>query len=587
MVHVGIDIGTSNTVVALMQPGEEPAVRRIDGEVLVPSIVAVADVGGNPAVGRSGADEWANPDYNPDGIFRRWKLAMGEGKLFSTMQFGPGSTPVEITPEWLTTRLVEFVLAAVSGGTGGETVESVLITVPHGWRRDAPEKCRATRQAAAAAVVAGQPIAIHPTTVSEPVAAAAYWLWEAQRAGHVESQQFAGKHILVCDVGGGTFDLSLVQVGAATDPLTVVDAINSNYAGDYVTALLLARAVAQFNSEHHTELADDPDEILGLLSGSPDADLRSWFLELQRLQRDMSIRFLHAKKAGTVPKQKMSVTLAEQDGLERDIRFTVTPHDFLQTLEPFYDAGRELVKTFLKRHGTSPPYAVVFAGGGSRIAGVPDRIVGAALADLFDNSAVADVLDRITINDYKIDQAVALGAALVAGDAVRVEERLLCDIGLQVNLDESLAEHLGAAADAAVLMTPVLERGGTLPATFTSETYQLDMYVSGGKTLDVTVVVDDDPQHPWHQAYTVDVPDTFGEHPCSIVITADTDGVLHVGLHFIDGFSTQIDGRYVRERSGRSRLVVGIPGRQAPPSPEMVRISPQQFVDAVTSLRGG
>ena len=157
MVHIGIDIGTSNTVVALANPGGEPEVRRIKDNALVPSLIAVAEQGGHVMAGVDAVDEWANSDQESVGIFRRWKLRMGEGEVLRTMRFGgAASTPMEITPEWLTTRLVEHVLSEVAGGVGGETVDSVLITVPHGWRRDSPEKCQATRQAAASAIVNGK-----------------------------------------------------------------------------------------------------------------------------------------------------------------------------------------------------------------------------------------------------------------------------------------------------------------------------------------------------------------------------------------------------------------------------------------------
>ena len=114
------------------------------------------------------------------------------------------------------------------------------------------------------------------TTVSEPVAAAVYWLWQAKHDG--ADLDFAGKHILVCDVGGGTLDLSLVRVGADDEPLTVVDAINNNYAGDSATALLMARAAKQYNNENGTSLPTDAEEILRQLGDEPIAQLRSWFV---------------------------------------------------------------------------------------------------------------------------------------------------------------------------------------------------------------------------------------------------------------------------------------------------------------------
>ena len=582
MVHIGIDIGTSNTVVALANAGGEPEVRRIKDNALVPSLIAVAEQGGHVMAGVDAVDEWANSDQESVGIFRRWKLRMGEGEVLRTMRFGgAASTPMEITPEWLTTRLVEHVLSEVAGGVGGETVDSVLITVPHGWRRDSPEKCQATRQAAASAIVNGKKVEVQRTTVSEPVAAAVYWLWQAKHDG--ADLDFAGKHILVCDVGGGTLDLSLVRVGADDEPLTVVDAINNNYAGDFATALLMARAAKQYNNENGTSLPTDAEEILRQLGDEPIAQLRSWFVDLQTMQKEMSTRIAAALRRNQQPTQKKRVVLEDP---HNGMSFSLTAAEFIETLEPFYAHGRELVRSFLSGHRGSAPYAVVFAGGGSRIHGVSGRIAGAALQDIY-GGAADGAMRRIQINDNKIDQAIALGAALVASGTVKVEERLLCDIGLEGRLDESLAAELNAKAGVPMLLMPILRRGSKLPATFSSEDYKFDVAVKGGESLDFTIVIDDDPDEPWNQRWKVDVPSSTGHHQCSVDVSADPDGLLEVTLRYIDGFQTNIKGRLSRERSGRSKLLFRGQNPGGLAQEDRQRITPEQFVSAMTALRTG
>ena len=170
-----------------------------------------------------------------------------------------------------------------------------------------------------------------------------------------------------------------------------------------------------------------------------------------------------------------------------------------------------LLRSFLSGHRGSAPYAVVFAGGGSRIHGVSGRIAGAALQDIY-GGAADGAMRRIQINDNKIDQAIALGAALVASGTVKVEERLLCDIGLEGTLDESLAAELNAKAGVPMLLMPILRRGSKLPATFSSEDFKFDVAVKGGESLDFTIVIDDDPDEPWNQRWKVDVPSSTGHH---------------------------------------------------------------------------
>ena len=69
--------------------------RRIKDNALVPSLIAVAEQGGHVMAGVDAVDEWANSDQESVGIFRRWKLRMGEGEVLRTMRFGgAASTPV-------------------------------------------------------------------------------------------------------------------------------------------------------------------------------------------------------------------------------------------------------------------------------------------------------------------------------------------------------------------------------------------------------------------------------------------------------------------------------------------------------------
>ncbi|UXA17454.1 Hsp70 family protein [Mycobacterium sp. SMC-4] len=590
MTHIGIDIGTSNTVVAIATQNGEPEVRGIKGHALVPSVIAVAEHGGNVVAGRDAVDEWANPDRNSQEIFRRWKLLMGDEKVFCTMRFGgPSSMPVDITPEYLTTRLVEYVLSEVTSGLGGENVDSVLITVPHGWRRDTLYKCQRTREAAGMAQVRGKPIEIQDRTISEPVAAAVYWLWEAQRSnGSPSASSFVGQNILVCDVGGGTFDLSLVRVGATGAAHVVVDAINNDFAGDYVTALIMARAAIQFNEKFNTSLPTDADEILRQLSDMPTAGLRSWFVELQQVQQILSDRIAYAARSGREARQKKTVVLSDSEDSANQLTFSMTPTDFVETLEPFYARGRELVRSFLRSHSSSPPYAVVFAGGGSRIAGIAEHIVGPALRAIYAVN-VDDILNRIQINDHKIDQAIALGAALVASGTVRVEERVLCDIGLEVSLGADAAKRLKGEPGELVLMTPILAQGNQLPATFDSEDYRFFVGVPAGETVDLKIVIDDNLADPyilsWEEAIP---PSAVGHHQCSVVVRADADGMLHVKLRYVDGYETNVQGKLARQRTGRSKKIV-ISGDEptAGITAYRLRITPEQFAEALRQQRTG
>lgn len=581
MVHIGIDIGTSNTVVAYLNGQGDVVAHQIDGSALVPSAVYVEEHVEQPTVGNAALDWWADPKYDPRSSFLRWKLAMGTSASLGERTLGGGTEPTAITPEMLTTWLVEYVVGQVTNGIGGLDVESAVVTVPHGWRKDTPEKLAATRSAAANASVDGAKLTVNNLTVSEPVAAASYWLWETRRRFPAAADEFVGKTVLAVDIGGGTVDLSLVRVGTPEQALVVVGATNNETAGDYATALVLARATALANAEHRAGFPTDPDALLALLADGSQDWIRPWFRSAQEMLHDAS-RHVARARAGRTP-------LAVRKDFEIEGGWSVRLHletaDLIDALEPFYTAGRELVAQFLSlQAATDLPHAVVFAGGGSRIAGVSDWIVRAALRGLVDEPDA--VLGRVVMNDNQKDKAIALGAALVAAGEVLVEERLLADVGLEITLSPEVSAELGfEMTTTRVYLSPLIARSSRLPCV--ADSHELIGYLSmpAEASYDFTIVVFDDPGDPLVQVWTRPHPfGGTGRAPASVVLTVDTDGALTCEIKFATGEAHSLSGQTSRVRTGRTSLVfdAGLPERAALPI-----VSPNALNAAAARLRRG
>ena len=104
MVSIGIDIGTSNTVVAKVDGKGEVAIHKFEDSDLLPSVIHVEETGGNLTVGAAARNFWADPDANPAETFRRWKMSMANQTILATQDWGDGPRP--ITPELLTTWIV-------------------------------------------------------------------------------------------------------------------------------------------------------------------------------------------------------------------------------------------------------------------------------------------------------------------------------------------------------------------------------------------------------------------------------------------------------------------------------------------------
>ena len=181
---VGIDLGTTNSCVAVLEAGEPVVIANAEGARTTPSVVAFAK-NGEVLVGEVAKRQAVT---NPDRTIRSIKRHMGDGTFKVTID-DKGFTPQEISARVLgkLKRDAEAYL--------GETVTDAVITVP-AYFNDAQRQ--ATKEAGE---IAGLNVS---RIINEPTAAAlAYGLDKADQE----------QRILVFDLGGGTFDVSLLEIG--------------------------------------------------------------------------------------------------------------------------------------------------------------------------------------------------------------------------------------------------------------------------------------------------------------------------------------------------------------------------------------
>jgi molecular chaperone DnaK (HSP70) len=588
MASIGIDLGTSNTVLAFVGKDGHAEVRRVRDHELVPSVVHVEGIAGRRSVGRDALLEWADQQSNPAETFRRWKLAMGDRHVLATQNWGAGE--VEITPELLTTWLVEYLVNDFTTGVGGEPITSVVVTVPHGWRREDSAKCAATRVAAARALIDGTPIPVQARTVDEPVAAAAYALYEAHNRG-----EFVGRTVLVVDIGGGTCDLSLIEVGKVDQPFVVVDAVNNNVGGDFATALLFVEALGTLAAAAGEILPTDPAALLDLVrSGSPPW-LRRAFVDAEEQQlvplseqvTRLEKRDNYRNRLSTYNSDVKTITIGPV-GSRVDSR--ISPPELVERLQPFYEQLRALLHSFLKRQDTRRlPYAILLTGGGSRIGGLRKEAIEPVIQEFLGDDA-SSALGRISLNDTKLATAVALGAALIADGKVSIEERLLCDVGLIIRIppDFSKALRLGEG-DEWCIVSPMLKRGATLPVRVSSTSLGfgcMDVDASTDKQFEQKIVVFDDLTSPYVQTWTDDHP-AGGRYLAGVTVDlwADTEGALGLVV-------TNKDGSRVVDHPGTLNRPVRMDGSGAltlPGREDMVALppvrSPEQIAQAISKRK--
>src|SRR5271168_507766 len=337
---VGIDLGTTNSLVAFMQ-GEKPVViPGEDGLNLVPSVVALAPArdGGRPPILVGNA---ARPTLlkAPDRAIYSVKRLMGRGveDVAEELKFFPFHLADGIQPgEVLRIRLgdTEFTPPEISAHIlrqlkrnaeryFGAPVTKAVITVP-AYFNDAQRQ--ATRDAGR---MAGLDVL---RLVNEPTAAAlAYGLDRAKEG-----------IIAVYDLGGGTFDISILKLN---DGIFEVIATNgdTHLGGDDIDNLLLAVALDEIRNEHGVDLRQQPDAIQALRKAVIEAKIT----------------------LSSEPEAKLDIELPDGDRYQREIPREV----YEQLIQPVIDRTAGPCRQAIADAGISPDQIeeLVLVGGSTRI----------------------------------------------------------------------------------------------------------------------------------------------------------------------------------------------------------------------------
>ena len=423
---VGIDLGTTNSLVAFMQ-GEKPVViPGEDGLNLLPSVVALTTDGQRKFVVGNGARQYLI--QTPDRVIYSVKRLMGRGvddvreelKLFPfhladdlqsgevlRIKLGTDSENAEFTPP----EISAYVLRQLKKNAEryfGAPVTKAVITVP-AYFNDAQRQ--ATKDAGR---MAGLEVL---RLVNEPTAAALAYGLDREKEGIVA----------VYDLGGGTFDISILKL---QDGIFEVIATNgdTHLGGDDIDNLLIAIAI------------DDIQGELGI-------DVRSSAETVQAIRKEMI-----AAKIALSSEQiaRISVDLPDGQKYQREL-----PREaFEQIIRPVIERTIGSCQQALKDAGVTPEQIdeVVLVGGSTRIP---------AVQTLTDNVFHLGQRGKKPHTELNPDEVVALGAAvqanILAGGSKATEDMLLLDVTpLSLGI-----EALGG------VVAKIIQRNSTIPASAT------------------------------------------------------------------------------------------------------------------------
>ena len=396
---VGIDLGTTNSVVSVLEGGEPVVIANAEGARTTPSVVAFAK-NGEILVGQSAKNQAVT---NVDRTIRSVKRHMGEN------DWNVDIDDKKYTPQEISARTLMKLKRDAEAYLGDEVTDAV-ITVP-AYFEDAQRQ--ATKEAGQ---IAGLNVL---RIVNEPTAAAlAYGLEKADKE----------QTILVFDLGGGTFDVSLLEIGDGVVEV-LATAGDNELGGDDWDQRIVDWLADKFKSQHGIDLTKDKMALQRLRESAEKAKI-----ELSSAQQ-ASINLPYI----TVDSEKNPLFLDEN----------LTRTEFQKITSDLLDRTKEPFNQVIKDAGMSVGDIdqVVLVGGSTRM------------------PAVSDLVKELTSKDpnksVNPDEVVALGAALQAG-VLRgdVKDVLLLDV---------TPLSLGIETKGGV-MTKLIERNTTIP-TKRSETF--------------------------------------------------------------------------------------------------------------------
>ncbi len=386
---VGIDLGTTNSVVSTLEAGEPAVIPNAEGSRTTPSVVAFSKTG-EVLVGEVAKRQAIT---NPDRTIRSVKRQMGTS--WSIDIDGKRYTPQEISARILQ-KLKRDAEAYL-----GDTVTQAVITVP-AYFDDAQRQ--ATKEAGE---IAGLEVL---RIINEPTAASlAYGLDKEHDLT-----------ILVFDLGGGTFDVSVLELGEGVFEVKAT-AGNTHLGGDDWDQRVIDWMVGEFKGAHGVDLAADKMATQRLKEAAEKAKI-----ELSSLQEtSINLPFITATQEGPL---HLELTLSRA-------KFQELTGDLLDACKgPFEQAIRDagMSKDAINR--------VILVGGSTRMPAVQDL--------------VRDLTGKEGDKGVNPDEAVAVGAAIQAGVLKGdVKDVLLLDVTpLSLGIETK-----------GQIMTRLIERNTTIP----------------------------------------------------------------------------------------------------------------------------
>ena len=364
MINFGIDLGTTNSVIAKFVKGEVQVFTNPTdfGRNTLPSVIAFRK--DRIFVG-SKAQEFAEKD--PKNVISRFKRKMGTSESYKIPVLNQSKSPIELSSQILK-ELKNFVQS-------GETLDSVVITIPASFDTI---QSNATKEAG---LQAGFKQVI---LLQEPIAASLAY------ANKKKDKELADGQWLVYDLGGGTFDVALVKIKEGE--MKVLDHEGDNFLGgtDFDDEIVRKLIIPKLeNAGSFSDLESQMTSASGKYNGK--------FLAYRFLAEKLKIAL------SSQTSEEINVQITDEEGNDIDEYISISRSEFESIIKSSVDTTIEMVKKILVRNSLSSKdlQFVLMVGGSTFIPYVRKRV---------------EEMLQIPVNcDIDPTTAVAIGAAYYAG----------------------------------------------------------------------------------------------------------------------------------------------------------------------------